>query len=615
MSKKRDAPKKKELAKSMEITEEEAINESKKLAKLRNKTITEKDAETVEKIKKTMADPNFLINTIKEIQKDVAGEEDTIIALIIVATTRLVKNATPESRNLLLSDTTGIGKDHTTKKVIETIIPEEDHLHVTKMSNQAFTYWHANEKDWSWDEKVIHFEDITSDLLNCSTFKVMASGDSLTVVVKEQKSIEISVNGKPCMILTSHHANLEDEGLRRFPIGGLNDTLDQTKRIKDKISKTFTGRETYKPDIILRSALISLDPYSVIIPYAELIQHFFPDDILMRTHYHRFLIYICASAVFHQAQRDKTEDGKLIPTPDDYMIARLVLIYTTSNPKMIPMSKEYRDILEILQKNVEPMSVAEIFLKCDKSKDWLYRNLPKIITTKLVIKSERLDERANKNINTYQYSPGLNFNAIPTWHEIQQKIEKIINKTKNTKKTDDENILEKWFYDNEIKPRKPKNKKDDGFSLVFLEHKIPFNRKVFSVFLVLRQYLRERDEKRYSKYFEERDLDKLEKKDKEDHQKTLETIQNENTAVEKTSQEIDLSKYEMTIRRAEEILGSEKLPALQIARRMNKTNLKDIGFIEGILRQAVADHSFETTLKVDSEGCYFNESKEELDGK
>ncbi len=569
-----------------------------------------------EKQKKFLKDPELLIKTIKEVQNNgVAGEEDTIITLIIIASTRLVKNATPESRNLLLSDTTGIGKDHTTKKVLKTIIPEKNHLHVTKMSNQVFTYWHADEKDWSWDGKVIHFEDITQDLLNCSTFKVMASGNSKAAVLKDQKVIEPIVNGKPCMILTSHHANLEDEGLRRFPIGSLNDTIDQTKRVKDKISKAFTGREINKPDNILRSALISLDSYSVIIPYAELIQHFFPDDILMRTHFHRFLIYICASAVFHQAQRKKTENGELITTPDDYMIARLVLIYTTSNPKMIPMSKEYRDVLTILQENVEPMSVAEIFLKCDKSKDWLYRNLAKIVKTKLVVKSQRPDENANKNIVTYQYSPGLNFNAIPTWYEIQQKIDKIINKTKNTKKTDDDDILEKWFSDNKIKPRKPKNKKDDGFSLVFLGHEIPFNRKVFAVFLVLRQYLRERDEKRYSKYFEERDLDKLEKINKEDQQKTLETIQNENTTVEKTGPEIDLSKYKMTIQQIEKILGSEKLPALQIARRMNKKSLKDIDRIERILKQVVSDSSFETTLKIDSDDNYFNENREDLDGK
>lgn len=498
----------KKLAKSMEITKEVADKENKKLAKLRKKTIAEKNAGTIEEIEKAMVDPNLLINTVKEIQKEVAGEEDTIIAEIIIATTRLVKGAIAESRNILLSDTTGIGKDYTTKKILEVIIPEEDHLHVTKMSKEAFTYWHAGEKDWTWDGKVIHFEDITQSLLNCPTFKVMASGGSFAVVVKDQKTLQIPINGKPCMILTSHHANLEEEGLRRFPIGALNDTLDQTKRIKDKISRIYTGRESNKIDYILRSATQSLKHYSVVIPYAELIQHFFPEDILMRTHFHRFLNYICSSAVFHQEQRGKTEDGKVIAILDDYMIARLVLIYTTSNPKMIPMSKEYRDVLQILQENVSPMSVSEIHVKSDKGKDWLYRNLPHIVETKLIVKGRQFDGNANKPVDTYQYSPNLNPNAIPTWNEIQQKIEKIINKTKKTTKTNDKNILEKWFSDNEIKPRKLKN---GDFSLVFAGHTITFNREVVGVFAVLGSFLRERDEKRYRRYYEEKDLDLHEK--------------------------------------------------------------------------------------------------------
>ena len=47
--------------------------------------------------------------------------------------------------------------------------------------------------------------------------------------------------------------------------------------------------------------------------------------------------------------------------------------------------------------------------------------------------------------------------------------------------------------------------------LVFLGHEIPFNRDVLRVFGVLRQYLREKDEKRYRCYYEERDLTLSEK--------------------------------------------------------------------------------------------------------
>lgn len=425
-----------QLKKKMEITKEEAAKLNKELAKTRQtvkkETIKEKEDKDIEKIKQKMADPNLLVDTIKEIQKEVAGEEDTIISEIIVTTTRLVKGAIPESKNLFLSDVTGIGKDYVTKKTLEVIVPEEDHYHVTKMTPEAFTYWHIGEP---WDNKVIHFEDITQELLNSSTFKVMSSGGSYAVVVKEQKTMEIPIDGKPCMILTSHHANPQSEALRRFPIGALNETLYQTKKIKDKISRKYTGREETKIDYVVRSAVQSLEPYAVIIPYAELIQHFFPEDILMRTHYQRFLDYICASAVFHQYQREKTEDGKLIATPDDYMIARLVLIYTTSNPKMIPMSKEYRDLVKLLQENVEPMAVNEIYVKYDKSKDWLYKNLPNLIETKLVEMGKRHEEKANKDVFTYQYIVGENPYSLFTWNEIGKEILKIANKTNKTNKT------------------------------------------------------------------------------------------------------------------------------------------------------------------------------------
>ena len=429
---KKSSPETLKIKKGMEITKEEAIKENKKLAKLRKKTIAEKDKEFVEKVQKAMADPNLLVDTIKEIQKEVSGEEDTIISEIIVATTRLVKGSIPESKNLFLSDTTGIGKDHVTKKTFEVVVPEEDHYHVTKMSKEAFTYWHKGEP---WDNKVIHFEDITQELLNSSTFKTMSSGGSYAVVVKDQTSIEIPIDGKPCMILTSHHANPQSEALRRFPIGALNETLNQTKRIKDKISRKYTGRSENKIDYVIRSAVQSLEPHAVIIPYAELIQHFFPEDILMRTHYQRFLDYICASAVFHQCQRDKTEDGKLIATADDYMIARIVLIYTTSNPKMIPMSKEYRDLVKLLQENVEPMTVNEIYIKYDKSKDWLYKNLPNLVETKLIGMSKTYKEESKKDVFTYQYILSENPYSLPTWNDVGKQILKITNKTHKTNKT------------------------------------------------------------------------------------------------------------------------------------------------------------------------------------
>jgi len=521
---------------AMEVSEKEAIRLGEKTAGTQaykeSKELTQEriklqklryDPQFKIEVQKEKKKPGFLVDVIEEVKKEgVSGEEDTILALIILSMTRLVKGSRPESKNLLLSDVTGIGKDYVTKKTLETILPGEDYLHVTKMTPEAFTYWHMDEENWTWDGKVIHFEDITQGLLDSSTFKVMASGGSYAVVVKEQKTIEIPINGKPCMILTSHHVNPQTESLRRFPVGALDESKEQTQRIKDLISKKYGGSEKSKRNYVVREAVRSLKPYEVKIPFAELVQHFFPNDILLRTHYQRFLDYICASAVFHQEQRPQTEDGVLIAMPDDYMVARIVLIYTTFNPKMIPVSKEYRDLLALLGNEGE-MTVNEIFLKFYKSKIWLYRHLPRLTQLGLVVAGKKFDDQANKEVITYRCSFDLTPSSIPTWGEICDKIEALLpevigeteksgdkifstpkkdEKIKKTEKNSPFFLLKRWFYQGVIKLKKPSDY--GSVYQVFSHVEIPFSRRVLSVFPVFSIYLRER-QKKYVKFLEHKE--------------------------------------------------------------------------------------------------------------
>jgi len=418
---------------AMEVSEKEAIRLGEKTAGTQaykeSKELTQEriklqklryDPQFKIEVQKEKKKPGFLVDVIEEVKKEgVSGEEDTILALIILSMTRLVKGSRPESKNLLLSDVTGIGKDYVTKKTLETILPGEDYLHVTKMTPEAFTYWHMDE------EKV-------------------------------------------------------------------------------------------------REAVRSLKPYEVKIPFAELVQHFFPNDILLRTHYQRFLDYICASAVFHQEQRPQTEDGVLIAMPDDYMVARIVLIYTTFNPKMIPVSKEYRDLLALLGNEGE-MTVNEIFLKFYKSKIWLYRHLPRLTQLGLVVAGKKFDDQANKEVITYRCSFDLTPSSIPTWGEICDKIEALLpevigeteksgdkifstpkkdEKIKKTEKNSPFFLLKRWFYQGVIKLKKPSDY--GSVYQVFSHVEIPFSRRVLSVFPVFSIYLRER-QKKYVKFLEHKE--------------------------------------------------------------------------------------------------------------
>ncbi len=529
--------------KDLSVSKAEAKKLNKDLAKTRQKPKTTKEildrGQTEEEIQKgneLLKQSDLLVNTIKEVQKNgVAGEEDTILSEIIVTNTRLVKGASAESKNLFLSDKTGLGKDYVTSRTLKTILPEDQHCHVTKMSKEAFTYWHNPqfEPDWTWDDKVIHIEDVTKTLLNSSTFKVMSSGGSHAVVVKDQKTIEIPIKGKPVMIITSHHANPEDESLRRYPIGGLNETVEQTQKIKSTIASRYVKVENNTGNMVLRKAIKNLSDYHVLIPFAEIIQHFFPDDDLMRTHFRRFLDYICASAVFHQEQRIKNVMGHpdwIVATPDDYAIARMVLIYTTSNPKMIPLSKEYRDIIDILKKNIDPMTVNEIALHkdCEKNPRWLYRHLPRICSQGILKKGIRHTDESVKDAATYEFAD-LNAQAIPTWQQIRNTIHNLVLDVKGVKFDKFDNTNNTTTEENTLSKRNChllsilSKLPEESLELLDLKTEIDnektvltpvsnwTNGKKMTVLSKMTTFLRERDEKRYKKYYDESLNDKPKK--------------------------------------------------------------------------------------------------------
>jgi hypothetical protein len=566
----------------------ELLNENEK------KPLTTEEKQT---IRTHLTKPSLLVDIIKEVQSNgVEREEITILAEIIISCTRLVKKVNAESKNLLLSDKTGLGKDYVTSKTLEVILPEDQHLHVTKMTPEAFTYWKNPDKfpDWTWDDKVIHFEDISSQILNCSTFKVMASGGSTAVVVKDQNTIEIPINGKPCMILTSHHANPGDENLRRFPIGGLNESVEQTQRIKEKVAQKYSGRFKTISNDDLRRSIKELRSFEVVIPYAEIIQYFFPNDTLMRTHFKRFLDYICASAVFHQGQR-KLVDGHLIAEPDDYMIARVVLIYTSSFERMTPISKEYRDVIEIFKNENKTMSIMDMYRhpEFNHSKMWLYRHLPKLTELRIIKKEFVKSTDANKNVEAYSYA-NLNAQSIPTWEKIIEIIKSV--ETVKTVKTDNtnnsttgENKYIKWFSQPLLKP-------------VLTPLLKPPNGRDLTVFTVFTVFLRERDEENYKKYYET--VETVVQKEK--IQESLDVLHDDkDTNMKKTN--VDLVQYTSTIRSVENVVSDRPINLIEIGIRMNKTNPNELDFIQGLVNAAIDDPDFLTPLKRTGNGLYFKE--------
>jgi len=353
----------------------------------------------------TLKDPLLLVKIVKEVQSEgIVGEEDTILALIMKIMLRYVKDVDATSGNLVVSDKSGGGKDFLVESVCKVMLPKNDYYHRTGLTEKVFRYWHSNKKDFTWNGKVIHLEDPDPDLIKSQGFRTMASGGSDTTVVDNQKAVDLKVNGKPIIIVTSYNTNIDMEGIRRW------DTIrmDTGKQLTEKViaNKMFKKAGLYikEENNELREALHSIIcERNVIIPYVGDIIKVFPDFLAMRTISGKFMDYIKASAVLHQLQRETDINGNIIANLDDYEYARFVFM-KLSTAYGVPLNSVEENFMKILIDAQEPLSVKEIAERFDHSIMWIYRNVKdedKFKETGLIKEITTWDEKSNKEVTKY----------------------------------------------------------------------------------------------------------------------------------------------------------------------------------------------------------------------
>lgn len=372
-----------------------------------------------------LTDENLLSIIDDELDKTIVGEHESRKAIILNACGKYVENANISSYNLCINSNSGAGKDYITKNTLK-IFPDDDIEIRSRISPTAFTYWHNSrfEPEWTWDNKILVLLDISNTILNCEVFKVMCSDGSHSTVVIEQRAVDIKINGKPVMFITTASASPKSELLRRFPFMQLDETVDQTKAIKKAQAKAAAEGKNLVYNPLITNALSKLKRVRVKIPFAGQLVDAFPDEhIIMRTHFSRLLDYIKASAALYQYQREKDADGFLIAQSQDYDNARIPLNQTTSNPIMIPLSKKQRMLLEECKKlgsftvktiepNVPFLAQSKIYASLDKLQE--YGFLRSFIKEK---------EESKRPVRYYEYID-FQLEEIPTWEEIKNNCRK-----------------------------------------------------------------------------------------------------------------------------------------------------------------------------------------------
>ena len=311
-----------------------------------------------------MRDPKLVKLIVDEVKKEgVVGEEDTIMALILKISLRLVKNATPTSSNLLVSDISGGGKDHLVKRVCDVMLDEEKtYFHRTDISEKVLNYWELRDKDknvLSWNGKVLWLEDAGESLIKSQAFKVRASGGNAITVLKDQVPITVIIEGKPVFIITSMKTSIDVEGTRRWDVVRIDTGKTLTKAILKHSFKRAAGLLEYKPDKELRQGLRYLKPFEVSIPFAPQLENQLVLKMAMRTQVLKLLDYIKASAVLHQYGRKRDKNKRLIATYEDYEYARF-LFTQLQNMRGEALNRQEERFLNYLESQNVPVKVRTI---------------------------------------------------------------------------------------------------------------------------------------------------------------------------------------------------------------------------------------------------------------
>ncbi len=389
-----------------------------------------------------LKDIDLLDNAIKQIQEmsGVVGERDSIKAVLIAQAGAFVKNNKTASYNMIITSKSGAGKDFLTSATSK-IWPKEICIKRTRISPQAFTYWHNAkfEPEWTWDGKILILEDVSNMVLNSDTFKVMQSSGSIATIVINNQAVDIIVKGKPVMIVTTAKSSPNLEMVRRNSMCEMDESEEHTKKILQKQAKEADLGVNNVFDRDLRKALKFLKRVNVRVPFADKFVTEFPTKhLIMRTAFNRFIDFVRASAAFNQYKRDRDENGNVMATGEDYDVATDILRHLTKDGNMVQTTRDQRTIIEIL-KSGGWTTVDTIIGSVPMSDKWLRTQLDRMVELDLLESSGIKEEKIDKFGNISKGRVVKNYRALAATNKIDLKSYKQIceNTTIDTTQTKD----------------------------------------------------------------------------------------------------------------------------------------------------------------------------------
>jgi hypothetical protein len=259
--------------------------------------------------KEFLQQPNLIQRTCKYIGKSgVIGEELNRILMYIIFTSRKLSHPL----HIVSLGSSGTGKTHLQEKVSE-LIPDEDKLEITTLSENAFYYFGQRELS----HKLILIEDLDGAINVLFPLRELQSKKriSKTVTFKDTrgitKTITLTVEGPVSVAgCTTKERIYEDNANRSFLIY-LDESSEQDNKIMQYQRELAAGLintdEQEKIKQLLQNTQRVLQNIKIVNPYAPQLQ--LPKEVFKprRTNKH-YLDFIEAITFYHQYQRTQSVD-------------------------------------------------------------------------------------------------------------------------------------------------------------------------------------------------------------------------------------------------------------------------------------------------------------------
>ena len=295
-----------ELTEQLEAYRLEQIKQSVADSQIKVKPLT---SEEMKAAKAFLSESNLMERTNEMIGKSgMIGEEANRLLMYLIFTSR--KREQP--LHIVSLGASGTGKTHLQEKVGE-LIPEEDKIEITTLSENAFYYFGQRELK----NKLILIEDLDGAESSLYPLRELQSKKRISKTIAhkntkgETRTIHLIVEGPVSVSgCTTQEQIYEDNANRSFLIY-LDESKEQDKLIMEyqrAVSARRINKEIEQQAAeLLRNTQRILEPIAVVNPFAELLN--IPEEVLKprRTNNH-YLQFIEVITYYHQFQREQKVD-------------------------------------------------------------------------------------------------------------------------------------------------------------------------------------------------------------------------------------------------------------------------------------------------------------------